>query len=183
MILASFVAAARISPMLFASWMRILQAVDGAVLWLQGNATIGAQLRAEAARAGVDPHRLIFAARVAERSEHLARQAHADLFLDVFPYNAHSTARDALWAGVPVLTRRGQSFASRVAASLVSAAGLSELITTDLSQYENLAIRLASDPAQLAALKAQLADHRHQLFDTPYLVAELEKAYMTLLDS
>ncbi len=150
----------KITPAIFDAWMRILSAVPGSVLWLlEDNATAGANLRREAARRGVDPGRLIFAAR-APQGDHLARQRAADLFLDTLPYNAHTTASDALWVGLPLLTCRGESFPARVAASILSALGLPELITDSLAAYEAKAIALARDPAALGALRQKLTQNR-----------------------
>jgi protein O-GlcNAc transferase len=117
-------------------------------------------LRREAAARGVDPARLIFARRTTSLAEHLASHRAADLFLDTLPYNAHSTASDALWAGLPLVTCRGTSFAGRVAASLLHAIGLSELVTHDLAAYEALALRLARDPSLLRRVRERLAKNR-----------------------
>ncbi|WP_051357008.1 tetratricopeptide repeat protein [Azorhizobium doebereinerae] len=169
----------KITPAVFAVWMRLLEAVPGSVLWLfEANATARDNLAYEAASAGLDPERIIFAPKL-DLADHLARHAHADLFLDTLPYNAHTTASDALWAGVPVVTCAGESFASRVAASLLTAVGLPELVTTSLADYEALALALAQDPARLAALKARLAAARATapLFDAAAYTAGIETAY------
>jgi protein O-GlcNAc transferase len=143
----------KILPEIFASWMRILNYVDGSVLWLfQDNSWVAENLKKEAKKQGITPNRLVFAERL-PLSEHLARHRQADLFLDTFPYNAHTTASDALWAGLPVLTLMGESFASRVAASLLNAIGLPELITSSQEEYEALAIELALNPKKLADIK------------------------------
>jgi predicted O-linked N-acetylglucosamine transferase (SPINDLY family) len=125
---------------------------------------------------------LIFAAKVENISDHLARQRQADLFLDTLPYNAHTTASDALWAGLPVLTCLGETFAGRVAASLLKAVGLPELITTSLEDYEALALKLAREPTLLAAIKAKLANNRDTcpLFDTARFTRHIEAAYTTM---
>ncbi len=157
----------KILPQLFDVWMRLLAAVPGSVLWLSpGQATAGVNLRREARARGVDPARLVFAPRVS-LPEHLARHAHADLFLDTTPYNAGTTANDALFMGVPLLTCSGQTMASRVAGSQLSAIGLPELITTNLADYEALALTLAGDKTRLAQTRARLAANRHTtpLFD------------------
>jgi predicted O-linked N-acetylglucosamine transferase (SPINDLY family) len=135
-------------------------------------------LRREADARGVSPERIVFAPFVTAAEHHLARLRSADLFLDTFPYNAHSTAMDALWAGLPVLTVRGESFASRVAASLLNAAGLPELIVESLDAYESLALALAHDPATLATLKEKLQESRDScaLFDTARFTRNLETA-------
>jgi predicted O-linked N-acetylglucosamine transferase (SPINDLY family) len=174
----------KILPATFASWMRILKAVEGSVLWLfQDNPWAVENLKREALSHGVDANRLIFAEKI-PLSEHLARHRLADLFLDTFPYNAHTTSSDALWVGLPVLTRMGQSFASRVAASLLNAIGLSELITTTLESYEALAIELAKHPAKLAAIKDKLAKNKltTPLFDTPRFTQDLERAYIQMYE-
>lgn len=172
----------KITPDVFDVWMRILRRVDGAVLWLlEDNKWVRDNLRREAAARGVDPARLIFAPRFV-MPEHLARQRAADLFLDTLPYNAHTTASDALWAGLPVLTRIGGTFAGRVAASLLRAIGLPELITETPGAYEELAVKLATDRDALAALKARLAANRltHPLFDTALFARHIETAYTAM---
>ena len=169
----------KISPAVFAVWMRLLQRTPGSVLWLlQDNAEAAAHLRASAEAAGVDPARLVLAPRV-PMPEHLARQRLADLFLDTLPYNAHTTTSDALWVGLPVLTCLGESFPGRVAASLLRAAGLPELVTTSLADYEALAITLATTPGMLADLRARLERGRLvcPLFDTEGFVRSMEQAY------
>jgi hypothetical protein len=174
----------KIGPAEFAIWMRLLRAVDGSVLWLLGtNSAAKANLRREAQAQGVDPGRVVFAERQ-QVNQHLARHRHIDLFLDTFNYNAHTTASDALWAGVPVLTKAGEGFAARVAASLLHAVGLPDLVTHDQEAYEALALALASDPPRLAALKARLAENRltHPLFDTALFARRLESAYAAIAD-
>ena len=173
----------KINAPVFDSWMRLLGAVPGSVLWLRAdNNSARANLQQEATARGVAPQRLVFAERVGSNSEHLARQRLADLFIDTFPYNAHSTASDALWVGLPVLTRTGRSFASRVAGSLLHAIGLPELVTGSLPEYEALALRLATHPAELRALRDRLAYNRatHPLFDTPRWTHHLEAAYQEM---
>jgi len=162
--------------------MRILEAVDGSVLWLyRENAKAADNLRREARGRGVDGERLVFAHRVPP-PEHLARYRAADLFLDTRPSNAHATAADALWAGLPVLTCRGETFAGRIAASLLNAVGLPELVTTSLDHYERLAIELARDANQLAAVKASLAANRTRmpLFDTKLFTRHMEMALVAM---
>ena len=179
-----FNATHKILPEMFEIWMRIVRAVPGSVLWLlEDNALVAANLRREAKARGVAPERLVFAPRVAA-PEHLARQGLADLFLDTLPYNAHVTASDALWAGLPVLTCTGQTFASRVGASLLTAAGLPELITHSLADYEALALKLAGDAPALAAIKAKLAatSGTCALFDTARITRHLETAYTTMCE-
>jgi predicted O-linked N-acetylglucosamine transferase (SPINDLY family) len=158
--------------------MRLLKAKEGSVLWLlEDNPLAANNLRLEAATRGVSPERLIFAPR-RPLAEHLARHQAADLFLDTLPYNAHTTASDALWAGLPVLTQMGSSFASRVAASLLQALGLPELITTTDQAYEQLALELANQPDRLHDLKQKLASQRLSapLFDTTLFTRHFETA-------
>ena len=133
---------------------------------------------------GIEPNRIIFAPRVENMSDHLARHSLADLFLDTFPYNAHTTALDALKTGLPILTRIGESFPSRVAASLLNAIDMPELITSSQEEYEALAIELAKNPEKLNALKAKLAANRltTPLFDTPLFTKNLEKAYTQMYE-
>jgi len=169
----------KITPAVFDIWMRLLKRVDGSVLWLfQDNATASENLSREAERRGVAAHRLVFAPRM-ELDAHLARQRQADLFLDSFPYNAHTTASDALWAGLPLVTCMGDTFASRVAGSLLYAAGLPELVTHNLQNYEALAFELASRPEMLAEIKSKLAHNRPScaLFDTDRFRRHIEAAY------
>ena len=171
----------KITPPVFDIWMRLLQQVPGSVLWLREGA--GETLRREAAARGVAPERLVFAGHVPLEVHH-ARHQLADLFLDTLPYNAHATAADALAAGLPVLTRLGESYPGRVAASLVTAAGLPELVTHSAEEYENLALTLARDPARLKALHDRLAANRATapLFDTTRLARNIEAAYLALLE-
>jgi len=174
----------KITPPVFDVWMRLLRAVEGSVLWLlDDNDTARESLRGEAAARGIDPARLVFAGRL-DLAEHLARHRLADLFLDTLPYNAHTTGSDALWAGLPLLTCRGDGFAGRVAASLLYAAGLPELVTRDLGEYEALALRLAGDRSLLGALRHRLAQNRLAcaLFDTDRSRRHIETAYGTMWD-
>lgn len=175
----SFNQAYKITPELFSAWMDILRQVPGSVLWLvRDHVRVAENLRREAEARGVSPDRLVFAPRL-PLSEHLARYCVAGLALDTFPYTSHATASNALWAGCPVVTRAGETFASRVAGSLLRAAGLAELVTTDLEAYKALAVRLASRPDELARLKERLAAGRDSsaLFDTPRFTRQLEQAY------
>jgi predicted O-linked N-acetylglucosamine transferase (SPINDLY family) len=169
----------KITPELFASWMRILGEVPGSLLWLlSGNPLFEQNLKAEATRLGVEASRLVFAPPL-ELDPHLSRLPLADLFLDSLVSNAHTTASDALWAGLPLLTRRGETFAGRVAASLLHAAGLPELVTESLDDYEDLAIRLARDPDLLKRYRNRLAETRGRapLFDTARTTRYIEAAY------
>jgi protein O-GlcNAc transferase len=172
----------KITPEVFGVWMRLLAAVPESVLWLlEDNPFATGNLRKEAARAGIDPSRLIFAPRK-PLPEHLARYGAADLFLDTLPCNAHTTASDALWAGVPLLTCQGETFAARIAASLLYAAGLPEGVTQNLHDYEELALALATDRERLAALRAKLAVNRGTcpLFDAERYRRALEAAYVLM---
>lgn len=169
----------KIVPALFARWMRILAAVPGSVLWLMAdNAAAAANLRKEAAARGIAPERLVFAPRAA-LPDHLARHACADLFLDTLPYNAHTTASDALWAGLPLLTCAGATFAGRVATSLLTHVGLPDLVASSPDDYERRAVALATDPQALAALRARLEANRltTPLFDTARFTRQLERAF------
>jgi predicted O-linked N-acetylglucosamine transferase (SPINDLY family) len=172
----------KITPDTFGSWMRILRAVDGSVLWLlEDNPTAAINLRKEAEMRGVAADRLVFAKRF-DLPEHLARHRVADLFLDTLPYNAHTTTSDALWAGLPVLTRAGESFASRVAASLLNAVRLPQLITSTQDEYEATAIRLAKDPNLLEEIRSTLARNRIEstLFDSERFARNIENAYLEM---
>ena len=169
----------KITPEVFAVWMRLLGKVKGSVLWLlEDNAYAAHNLRTEAQRRGISADRLHFARRVPS-AQHLARHRLADLFLDTRPYNAHTTASDALWAGLPLLTCPADTFPSRVASSLLRAIGLPELVTGSLHEYEETALALARDAHFLAALRSKLAEHRatHPLFDAPTFTSHLEAAY------
>jgi predicted O-linked N-acetylglucosamine transferase (SPINDLY family) len=172
----------KISPRVFDVWMRLLNKVQGSVLWLlEDNKTVARNLRQEAERRSIASGRVIFAPRV-KMEEHLARQRLADLFLDTLPYNAHVTASDALWVGLPVVTHIGGAFAGRVAASLLNAVGLPELLTSSWEDYEALALKLATSPAMLADIRAKLALNRttHPLFDTGRFRRHIESAYVTM---
>ena len=180
----SFNNAYKITPKMFAVWMRLLNSVPGSVLWLKKhNAAAQRNLRREAQSRGVDPQRLVFAPFVPVIGEHLARYRHADLFLDTLPYNAHTTASDALCAGVPVLTCLGGTFAGRVAASLLAATGLDELIASSLEEYEHVAFKLARNPSHLESLKTRLAnDGDFPLSNTKRFARHIEAAYETMVD-
>jgi predicted O-linked N-acetylglucosamine transferase (SPINDLY family) len=178
----SFNHAYKISPAEFNVWMRLLGGVEGSVFWLlRSNAVVERNLRAEAAARGIMPDRLIFA-EARQHNAHLGRIAHADLFLDSFAVNAHTTASDALWAGLPVLTMAGGQFAARVGASLLGAVGLDELITTSPAEYEALALALARDRERLGQLRHRLAQARQTcpLFDTTRFTRSFEAALMAM---
>jgi len=163
-------------------WMRLLNQVQGSVLWLVGgSATVEENLQREARACGVSPKRLIFAKRL-PYDGYLAQYRLADLFLDTLPFNGGTTANDALWAGLPVMTCSGETFASRMAGSLLHAVGLPDLVTHSLTDYEALALRLANNPVQLLEIKQRLAHNRltKPLFDTAQFCGNLEKAFVTM---
>lgn len=174
----------KITPAVFDIWMRLMTAVPGSLLWLlDDNDTARRNLRRAATRHGIDPDRLIFAPRLSPPA-HLARHRLADLFLDTLPYNAHTTASDALWAGVPVLTCIGQQFDGKVCASLLTAIGLPDLVTRTWEQYEALALDLARDPHRLAVLRARLAENRlsSPVFDIDRFRLSIEAAYERMVN-
>ena len=177
-----FNAAYKIAPDTFDSWMRILARVPGSVLLLSATGDAAVNLKKEAAARAINPDRLIFSGPVAE-GDYLARFRTAGLFLDTLPFNAHTTASDALWAGVPVLTQIGESYAARVAASLLTALGLTGLITATAKDYEDLAVALANDPARLAEIRNKLEHARltAPLFDTAGFAAHIENAYSQMI--
>jgi protein O-GlcNAc transferase len=176
----------KISPTIFDIWMRLLCEVQDSVLWLKEYSAITTRnLRREAERRGVAGERLVFAPPVPSLADHLARHRQADLFLDTVHYNAHTTASDALWAGLPVVTCLGSTFAGRVGASLLRALDLPELITTSLGEYEALALRLAQNRSVLAAIKAKLKQKRDlsPLFDTRRSTRDIEAAYARMWEN
>ena len=180
----SFNNAYKITPSTFAGWMRILKAVEDSVLWLlEGNTTSSKNLKNEAMKLGVNENRIIFAKRIPVE-DHLNRIKQADLFIDTLPYNAHTTASEALRMGLPVLTLEGNSFASRVAASLLRAVSLPELITTTQEQFELVAIQMATHPEKLKKIKDKLIDNlpTAALYDTPLFTRHLESAYLEMYD-
>ena len=173
----------KISPPVFNVWMRLLKQVPGSVLWLMSRGETAQQnLYKEAEFRGVDPSRLIFANRVPLVEDHLARYRQADMFLDTHPYNAHTTAADALMAGLPVVTYMGNSFPSRVAGSLLHAIGVPELITHSLHEYEALALKLAREAALLAEMRSKIDANKssYSLFDTKGFCFNLEAAYIAM---
>jgi len=183
-VFAGFHSSYKITPSTFDGWMRILGKVAGSVLWLREDTPeVVANLRREAQRRGVDPRRLVFAPRV-DLADHIARHRQADLFLDAFPFNAHTSASDALWSGLPLLTRSGESYISRVGASLLTAVGLPELVTRSQDEFEELAVRLAGDEDRLRQLQQRLAASRASspLFDTPRYARHLEAAYIAMFE-
>jgi predicted O-linked N-acetylglucosamine transferase (SPINDLY family) len=175
----------KIAPATFDIWMRVLRRRETSVLWLaEGSPSGQDNLRAEADKRGVDPRRLVFSPRVPRLEEHLARHRLADLFLDTLPSNAHAAASDALWAGLPVLTCIGEAFAGRVAASLLKAVGLPELVAADPADYEERAVALAENPARLVSVRQRLAANRltTDLFDTRRYVRGLESAFARIVE-
>ncbi len=174
----------KITPLELDIWIRLLREVEGSVLWLLGgNELSQANLTREAAKRGMDPSRLVFAPRMG-MADHLARHRNADLFLDTYYYNAHTTGSDALWAGLPFVTRIGESFASRVGASLLRAVGLDALVTQSNEEYESLILHLARNPAELAVHRKKLADvvPGAPLFDSPRFTRHIENAYEQVLE-
>ena len=172
----------KITPEIFDIWMRLLRNTPGSVLWvLEMNPAVTQNLRSEARKRGVEPERIVFGP-VLKLADHMSRLRLADLFLDTLPHNAHTTASDALWCGVPVVTCLGSTFAGRVAASLLNAVSLGELVTQSPEAYEALALQLANNPQQLQSVKARLAANRDTaaLFDTPCYTRLLESAYLTM---
>jgi predicted O-linked N-acetylglucosamine transferase (SPINDLY family) len=175
----------KITPTTFESWMNILKACPDSVLWLlESQPEANGSLRKEALLRGIDPNRLVFASRVSV-AEHLSRIQLADLFLDTAPYNAHTTCSDALWMGVPVLTQYGKTFPGRVAASLLKAIKLPELITQSTLEYEQLAIKLQKNPERLDVIKAHLRQNKLKtnLFNTESFISSLEDKYCELIDN
>lgn len=173
----------KINPRIFDTWMKILKETSGSVLWLKvDNQHAQKNLQKEAVKRGIDQKRLIFAKRMDSFEDHLARYKVADLFLDTIPFNAHTTASEALWAGLPILTTQAESYISRVTSSLLSAIGLPELITINLDAYCSLAIDLAHDVDKLKLIKSKLIKNRltSSLFDTPRYVQDIEKLYFKM---
>jgi hypothetical protein len=182
-VFAAFNAPYKISPELFSSWMRILSNVAGSVLWLaELNEWARENLLKEAEKFSIHSSRIIFAARMDRVEDHLERQKLTDLALDTYPYNGHTTTIDFLWSGVPVLTLRGRSFASRVAASLLTTLGLSELITSTVEEYELKAIELASNHDLFDELRTRLANEvlSSPLFDSTRFTRNIESAYVRM---
>ena len=174
----------KITPLIFKSWMAILKAVEKSCLWLLAdNGEAKNNLKAEAERLKINPERLIFAERV-KSPDHLARHKLADLFLDTSPYNAHTTASDCLWAGLPFLTLRGSTFPGRVGASLLNTLNMPELISSTIDQYEKTAIFLANNPNELAKLRTELSQKRltSPLFNTKLITQHIELAFQTAHD-
>ncbi|MEY3739882.1 MAG: hypothetical protein RLZZ192_558 [Pseudomonadota bacterium] len=175
----------KINPVMFDCWMKILKSVPSSVLWLrEATEQTTHNLRAEAQARGVDGSRLVFASRIDSMADHLARQRAADLFIDALPYNAHTTASDALLAGVPVLTCKGRSYAGRVGASLLNALSLGKLITHDLNEYEQVAVALAQDPARISELRKDLQEklQTEPLFDIKRFTRDIERAFLQVIE-
>ena len=172
----------KITPYVFDIWMRLLRRVEGSVLWLMKDSDIGLNnLKNEAQKRGVEPDRMIFAEKMSN-VEHLARHRLADLFIDTFPYTAHTTCSDALWSGLPVITKMGESFVSRVSASLLTAIGLSELITKTEKDYEELIFKIANNKSLLSELKKKLNKNRpiKPLFNTKLFANNIESAFQIM---
>jgi len=175
----------KITPEIFSAWMRILSAVPNSVLMLlTSDDTTVANLKRHAAERGIDPNRLVFTGRI-PREDYLARFRCVDLFLDTNPYNAGTTASDALWVGLPVLTLMGKSFSARICASILSAMDLPELITTDIAQYEAKAIELAKTPKKLAAIRQKIEKNKvdTQLFNPQFFTKNLEFALQAICEN
>jgi protein O-GlcNAc transferase len=173
----------KIRPHIFDSWARLLAAVPGSVLWMRGgNAAMNARFRRQAELRGIGAERILFADRMDSFARHLGRQQQADLFLDTHPYNAHATASDALWAGLPIVTLRGESFVSRVTAGFLTNLGLEELIASTPEEYEAIALGLVRDPTRLSGIRQRLADARSRcaLFDVGQFVRGLEAAFLEM---
>ncbi len=178
-VFASFNNTYKFTPDVFDVWMRLMSKVENSVLWLSMHSEIFAKnIQREAKARGVDPSRIFFANRVNDIGEHFARQGLADLFLDTWPYNGHTTTNDALWSGLPVLTYKGQAFAGRVSASVLNAIGLPELVTTSIEEYEELALELSTNPEKLNNIKRRLKENINTtpLFDTEGYSKNLERA-------
>ena len=178
----SFNQSSKILPKTFDIWMRILKKVDRSVLWLlESNLTTCENLKYQADKRGVDSSRIIFAQRL-PTEEHLARQKIADLFIDTFPYTGHTTSSDALWAGLPVLTLQGETFASRVSSSLLNAIGLSELITKNSYEYEEKAVELGNNLSKVISLKKKIETNKFTkpLFNTKLFTSHIEQAYLEM---
>ena len=174
----------KIGPGEFDVWMRILNKVEGSVLWLSSsNKWAVENLKKEAEKRGVSRDRIIFASRLEENAEHLARHKHADLFIDTFNYNAHTTASDALWSGLPVVTKQGEQFAARVASSLLHALDLDELVAHSVDEYEQLILSLASDKARLAKIKEKLVENAKTkpAFNTKIYTQNFEKLINSII--
>jgi predicted O-linked N-acetylglucosamine transferase (SPINDLY family) len=181
LVFCNFNNAYKLTPETFESWMRILSGVENSVLWLlESPPPYADNLRREAQKHGIAAERVIFAPDL-PTDQHLGRLKLADLFLDSLPYNAHTTASDALWAGVPLITCKGTAFPGRVAASLLTAAGLPELVSESRTDFEALAIKLASDAKALKALRGKVAKCRNSsLFDTATFTKNIESAYRAM---
>ncbi|MHB1204934.1 MAG: O-linked N-acetylglucosamine transferase, SPINDLY family protein, partial [Rhodospirillaceae bacterium] len=185
-IFCSFNNSYKITPQIFDIWMNLLRGVPGSVLWLvRDNADVSKNLRREAAARGIDGDRLFFAPKLPSMAAHLSRYRLADLFLDTFPYNAATTASDALWAGLPVLTLSGKTYASRMAGSILRAVGLDELVTTSAADYEARARMLATQPDRLGGVRALLAKNKgtSPLFDSDRHRRHLEAAFEAMIEN
>lgn len=176
----------KITPIFFDVWMKILSRANNSVIWLlEKNFLVSKNLKKEAEKRGVSSTRLIFSKRIDLRSEYLARQRLADLFLDTFPYNAHSTSWDALFMGLPVLTLIGNSFQSRIGASLLYSVGISELIAKNLKEYEDLAVELATNKEKIFSIKEKLKNNvmKESQLNARLFTQNLEKAYAEMFNN
>ena len=183
-IFCSFNQSYKITPGVFDIWMRLLKKIKGSVLWLlEDNQTANLNLKKEASKRGIDSNRIIFGKKMPPE-EHFARLKIADLWIDVFPYTAQSSCADALWSGLPVLTRKGKSFTSRGASSILNAIGLNELITDTEKKYEEMATRLAQNPKFFKEIKNKLKKNRltKPLFDTKLYAKNIESAYTKIYE-
>jgi len=174
----------KINPKIFDSWVNILKKVNNSVIWLLENNNISQKnLKKEAILRKIDPERIIFCKRTSSK-EHIKRYQLADLFLDTFPYGAHTTANEALFSGLPIITIIGESFQSRVCSSLLTTIGLKELITNSYDEYENLAINIAKNPQKLKLIKDNLKINikNSPLFKSKFYAENLEKAYISIYE-
>ena len=184
LIFCSFNSNHKINPFIFNTWMNILKKVEKSILWIYANNEIAQQnLKQEAKKRGIDHNRIIFAEKVSI-SDHLKRMKLADIFLDTFPYNAHTSASDSIRMGLPVITLQGNSFASRVASSILSSINMPELITTKIDDYENLAIKLGNDKSYLNDIKNKIKTNikKNPLFNSMKFTKDLESIYKKLLN-
>jgi predicted O-linked N-acetylglucosamine transferase (SPINDLY family) len=176
----------KITPIIFDVWMKILNRTNNSVIWLlEKNFLVSKNLKKEAEKRGISSTRLIFSKRIDSRPEYLARQKLADLFLDTFPYNAHTTSCDALFTGLPVLTLIGNSYQSRVGASLLYSVGIPELISKNLKEYEDLAVELATNKEKIFTIKEKLKNNvmKESELNTKLFTQNLEKAYIEMLNN
>jgi len=171
----------KIRPQIFDIWMRLLAAVPDSLLWIRdGTPAMNGRFRRQAEMRGIDAGRILFAERMDSFARHLGRQAQANLFLDTHPYNAHATAGDALWAGLPMVTLRGDSFVSRVTAGFLANLGLEELVASTAEDYEAIALSLARDRSRLSNIRSRLKQARGKLFDAERFARDIEAAFLEM---